>query len=206
MKLNRNLIALLAIAVIILSGCTAVVAAENAPVTMSDAYAKAMTESVSVEAIEFEISEDMNKFIFDQDIVFDDGLPAHGSSFITEGYIYEAGTLNGSNGMNADGSPEFPDKVIGKWICNGKMYGDAAHATGGAWVVSTQLLMFDEAHGGGTIVTEGMELADIGVFADRVVTGGSGRFLGKTIAAEQALQGLNATEGVVLSYRLDVHQ
>jgi hypothetical protein len=35
--------------------------------------------------LEFDVAEDMTRFTFDQTKVFEDGLPAHGSSFITEG-------------------------------------------------------------------------------------------------------------------------
>jgi hypothetical protein len=41
--------------------------------------------------------------------VHEDDLPAYGNSFITQGYIYEYGTLNGSNGVLPNGKPEFPD-------------------------------------------------------------------------------------------------
>lgn len=204
MNFKRNLLAMLALVILVLSGCAAVVPADAAPVAVAQAYVN--TVSAETQVLEFEISEDMGKFVFNKDIAFEDGMPAHGSNFITEGYIYEAGTLNGSNGVNADGSPEFPDKVMGKWICMGAMYGDAAHADGGPWVVSTQYLMFDEAHGGGTLVTEGLEYSDIGAFNERIITGGSGRFFNVPVEAEQALEGFNATEGVVLSYRVMVHQ
>ena len=63
---------------------------------------------------EFEVAEDPNRFVFDTAIVDANGMPAHGSTFITQGYIYPAGALNGSNGVLADGSPEFPDKVLGE--------------------------------------------------------------------------------------------
>jgi hypothetical protein len=89
------------------------------------------------EMLEFNISEDMTRFIFDKDVVYEDGMPADGSSFITRGYIYEAGTLQESNGVNADGSPEYPEKVVGEWICQGYMINDAGHAKGRVWVFST---------------------------------------------------------------------
>ena len=37
-------------------------------------------------------------------------LSAHGNAFITQGYIYPAGTLTDSNGVNPDGTPEFPTR------------------------------------------------------------------------------------------------
>src|SRR5687767_6137498 len=87
-----------------------------------------------IKTIEFDVSEDMNRFIFDKDVVYEDGMPADGSSFITRGYLYQPGTLKGDgDGMNADGSPQYPDKVIGEWICQGYMINEAAHAKGGVW-------------------------------------------------------------------------
>lgn len=63
--------------------------------------------------LEFDVAEDMNRCVYDQDVVYEDGMPAGGRSFITRGYLYPTGTLTGSNGVNPDGSPEFPDLVIG---------------------------------------------------------------------------------------------
>src|SRR5262249_3667893 len=64
--------------------------------------------------IRFEVSENAKRFVFDETPLFDDGAPTYGNEFVTEGYIYPAGTLNGTNGVNPDGSPEFPNKVIGR--------------------------------------------------------------------------------------------
>lgn len=77
----------------------------------------------STKVVEFDVSEDMTRFIFDKDVAYEDGLPADGSAFITRGYLYKPGTLSGSNGMIVTRDennnvvkvePEFPDKVIGE--------------------------------------------------------------------------------------------
>ena len=82
--------------------------------------------------VEFDVSEDMTRFVFNKDVAFEDGMPADGSSFITRGYLYPVGTLKGDgDGTNEDGSPQYPDKVIGEWICSGYMINDAGHATSG---------------------------------------------------------------------------
>jgi len=158
------------------------------------------------QVVEFDVAEDMNRFIFDQDVTFDDGMPADGSSFITRGYLYEAGTLTDSDGVNPDGSPEYPEKVIGEWICQGYMINDAGHATGGVWVFSTQFFQFSEEPGAETIVTQGYELADVGVAIQRAITGGTGSYENARGQGEQTLLGLNATEGVNLRVSLNVNK
>lgn len=158
-----------------------------------------------VETLKFDAAEDMTRFAFDQTKTFDDGLPAHGSSFVTEGYIYEYGTLTESNGVLANGSPEFPDKVIGTWICKGWFVGDAAHATEGVWVVSTQIYNFGEAYGNTTLVTEGYESAAIDEAITRAITGGTGEYVGARGLANQTLLGFNkGTEGVNLRVEVEL--
>lgn len=165
--------------------------------------ALATSLAAAQETIDIEISEDMTSFVFNGDITYDDGLPAHGSSFVTKGYVYPAGTLDGGNGVLADGSPEFPDAVIGEWICFGTMINDAAHASGGAWVVSTQIINFTNEPGAETIVTTGYEFADATPVA-RAVSGGTGRYADARGEAVQVMTGLNAGEGVVLSVRVEL--
>jgi hypothetical protein len=43
-------------------------------------------------------------------------MPAHRNPFVTQGYVYPADTLKpGIDGVNEDGSPAFPDLVLGTW-------------------------------------------------------------------------------------------
>ena len=154
--------------------------------------------------IKFDAAENMARFSFDETKVFADGLPAHGSSFITEGYLYEYGTLTDSNGVLADGSPEFPDKVIGKWVCRGWFIGDAAHAESGPWVITTQIYNFGDDIGVETITSEGFELADFDVAIGRAITGGTGSYEGATGEVSQVLLGFNQGEGVNLRFELEV--
>ena len=159
-----------------------------------------------VEVIKFDVAEDMGNFAFDDAPVFDDGLPARGNSFITQGYIYEHGTIDGTNGVLADGSPEFPDKVIGTWVCRGWFIGDAAHAESGPWVITTQIYNFGEEYGNTTIVSEGYELADINVPIQRAVTGGTGQYSNVGGQVEQQLLGFNGTEGVNIRFKITLEQ
>ncbi|HMQ34494.1 MAG TPA: hypothetical protein PKD53_27405 [Chloroflexaceae bacterium] len=172
------------------------------------AYA-GLAERGRTETLTFEVAEDMTRFVFDQDVVYDDGLPADGSAFITRGYLYEPGTLTcdaeGScDGVNADGSAQFPDRVVGEWICSGYMINDAGHATGGVWVFSTQFFQLGDQPGAQTVVSQGYELADLGVAISRAITGGTGAYADARGQGQQTMLGLNASEGVTLRVQLDV--
>jgi hypothetical protein len=172
------------------------------------AYAN-LTERGRTETLMFDVSEDMTRFVFDKDVVYDDGLPADGSSFITRGYLYPVGTLTCDaegvcNGVNADGTPEFPEKLVGEWICSGYMINDAGHATSGVWVVSTQFFQLSDTPGAETLVTQGYELADVGVAISRAISGGTGRYRDARGQGQQTMLGLNASEGVSLRVQLDV--
>jgi hypothetical protein len=150
----------------------------------------------SSDTIRVEVAEDGARFVFGQDYLFPDGMPAYGSPFVTQGYIYPEGTLNGTNGVLEDGSPEFPDKVIGEWTCYGYMIGEGAHATTGEWVVSTQIYKLHEQDA--TIVTNGFEIADLNVPAARAITGGTGEFSAASGEQTQELLGFTEKMGVNL--------
>jgi hypothetical protein len=153
---------------------------------------------------EFEVAENGTRFFYDEEPVFADGLPAPGNAFVTEGYIYPAGTLNGSNGVLPDGSPEFPKQVIGTWICRGFFIGDGMHTTSGPMVITTQIFNFGEEYGKVTLVTDGYELADVGVPIKRAITGGTGPLKTARGEVSQVLLGVNVTTGVVLRFDLNL--
>jgi hypothetical protein len=172
------------------------------------AYA-GLAERGRTETLTFDVAEDMTRFVFDQDVAYEDGMPADGSSFITRGYLYPAGTLTCDaegkcDGVNEDGSPQYPDKLVGEWICSGYMINDAGHATSGVWVFSTQFFQLGTEPGAETIVTTGYELADIGVAIKRATTGGTGAYAEARGEGEQTLLGFNAGLGVSLSVKLNV--
>ena len=61
----------------------------------------------------FEVAEDLSHFVYAEAPVFEDGMPAYGNAFVTQGYVYPAGTLEGGvEGTLPDGSPAFPEKVV----------------------------------------------------------------------------------------------
>jgi len=145
----------------------------------------------------FDVAEDISRFIFASEPVFEDGVPAFGNAFVTQGYIYEDGTLDGgAEGTLADGSPAFPKKVIGRWTCDGYFVGAGARTTTGAMVITRQVFEFDN---GDILINQGAELADIGVDAPRAITGGTGSFAEITGEMTQVLLGMTDGYGVRLS-------
>ena len=154
--------------------------------------------------LQFDVAEDATHFVFDPDLVDDDGMPGYGTSFITHGYLYPAGTLSEGNGVNADGSPEFPDQVLGEWICRGWFVGEGMRTTSGAVVITSQVYTFGDTPGEAMISSDGYELINVGVEVSRAITGGTGPFAGAGGEARQVLLGLNATEGVNLQYELEL--
>lgn len=163
------------------------------------ADAKAKTET-----IEFDVAEDGTRFVFDEAPVFDDGLPAYGNAFVTQGYIYEAGAVADGAGVNGDGSATHPELVIGTWTCEGHFIGDGANTETGAWVVSKQVFDLGDQPGAEQIVTEGLELVDHDVAGLRPIVGGTGKYRSATGEQTQVLHGHNESEGVQLSITLSV--
>jgi hypothetical protein len=156
-------------------------------------------QNAEANVLTVEVAEDGGRFVFSSERLFDDGMPQYGTPFVTQGYIYEAGTLNGSNGVLADGSAEFPDKVIGTWTCYGYMIGDGGHTETGEWVVSTQVYQFNEENGGGIIVTNGFELVDINVPVARAISSGTGAYRSASGEMVQKLLGFTDAMGVNLT-------
>ncbi len=147
----------------------------------------------------FEVAEDGNRFIFGKERLFEDGNPNYGTPFVTQGYIYPEGTLNGSNGVLGDGSPEFPDLVLGEWTCYGYMIGEGAHTTTGQWVVSTQIYQFNDSED--ILVTDGFELVDFNVPAARAISRGTGDY--NTARGEQIQELLGFTEQMGVNLRVE---
>jgi hypothetical protein len=134
--------------------------------------------------------------------------PAFGDFFMQEGLIYEAGTLSANCaggdgcGLNPDGTPEFPEAVIGKWTCYGSFVGNGGATAEGVWLYSTQVYEFDVeqlednvfAPGEHALISHGAERIDLGVPFDRAVTGGYGQFDRSVGQLRQTKIGFNQTE------------
>jgi hypothetical protein len=179
-------------------------AATPRPISSLSAEDSIAAATASDGVLRFDVAEDGTYFAFDPDLTDADGMPGYGTSFVTHGYLYPAGTLSESNGVNADGSPEFPDRVLGEWICRGWFVGEGLLTTTGAVVVTSQLYSFGNTPGEAMLSSDGYELADVGVEVARAITGGTGPFIGAGGEARQVLLGLNATEGVNLQYELEL--
>jgi hypothetical protein len=172
--------------------------------------------------VTFEIAEDGTRFSPDEGPVFEeDGMPAYGAAFVTQGYIYPEGTLTCGpaedadetappvcNGVLPDGSPEFPALVLGEWSCWGYHVGDGAHTETGPIVVTTQMYSFGDEPGAEIITTAGYELADFNALVKRSVTGGTGLYRDASGEQSQELLGLNnadlPTFGVSLRITFDL--
>ena len=152
----------------------------------------------------FDVAEDISRFVSAKAPVFDDGLPAYGNPFITQGYIYPAGTLTeGVEGTLPDGEPAFPELVVGEWTCNGYFVGQGMHTTTGAIVMTRQVFRF---RNGDLLISHGPELADIGQPVTRAVTGGTGEYADARGAIVQTLLGMSEGFGVRLQVEVGGHR
>jgi hypothetical protein len=131
-------------------------------------------------------------------------LTAHDATCFSQGYIYPAGTLSAQiDGVNADGSPQFPDQVLGLWSSYGWSVGDGTQDSDRPRLLSTQLYQFGREWGAATLVSEGYGLANTGSTVARAITGGTGPF---AVARGELIDtnlGVNETEGG--NARYEVH-
>ncbi len=148
----------------------------------------------------FDVAEDHTRFVFASQPVFEDGMPAYGNAFVTQGYIYPAGTLsNGAEGVNPDGSAAYTDLVIGTWTCDGYFVGDGMRTETGAIVMTRQVHHFNT---GEILISHGPELVDAGVPFERAVTGGTGDYL-NTNELQQVMLGMSEGFGVRLQFEIE---
>ena len=148
----------------------------------------------------FDVAEDMSRFVFASAPVFDEGMPAYGNAFVTQGYIYPAGTLDGGvEGTLPNGDPAFPELVIGEWTCDGYFVGDGMRTETGAVVITRQIYRFND---GDLLISHGPELIDAGVTVTRAVTGGTGDYADAPASLDQVLLGMSEGYGVRLQIEL----
>lgn len=151
-------------------------------------------------ALRFEVAEDHTRFAWAGTPELTDGLPAGRTAYVAQGYLYPEGTLNGTNGVKANGSPEFPDKVLGQWLCYGWYLGVDDQVA--PWV-SSHLFNFGGTWGDATLVSEGFDIDDVNVPLTRAIAGGSGPYAAARGTQLETNLGFNATDG--LGIRFEVH-
>lgn len=149
----------------------------------------------------FDVAEDHTRIFMSSQPVHENGMPAHGNAFVSQGYIYPEGTLAGNTvGVLQDGSPAFPDLVLGTWTCDGYFVGEGGNATTGVWIISRQTFAFKD---GATVVTQGTEIADIGQPNLRPVTGATGDFADIEGRLIQTTLGFNDFWGLSATYQFE---
>jgi hypothetical protein len=152
--------------------------------------------------LRFEVAEDAKPYVWSGQPELVDGRPASATPFLTYGYIYPEGTLTESNGVLPDGSPEFPDKVVGHWSCYGWWLGDAAHAGRSAPWLTTHVFNFGGQWGVATLVSEGYSIDEFDVPLERAIVGGTGVYAGALGVQMETNFGINATNGVNFRYEI----
>jgi hypothetical protein len=187
-----------------------VMTARPSAVTCAFAFALSAAAAHATEpykTFSVDIVADCNRFI-SEGIGHPHPGPVFGDYFMQEGLIYKGGTLAANCpggdgcGLNPDGTPEFPEAVIGKWTCYGSFVGKGGATAEGVWLYSTQLYEFDVeqiepnvfAPGAHALVSVGPERNDLSVPFDRAVTGGSGKFRHARGQLQQTKIGFNQTE------------
>jgi hypothetical protein len=177
------------------------------------AAAQTATPGKPVKSLTVDVAQNMTTFVPDEAPLHEDGMPAYGNRFIIEGFIYPEGTLDDGNGVillqddegNPVVEPEFPDKVIGKWICRGWFVGDGVHTTDEPWAITTQVFAFGDSYGEQTITSEGYELPfSLEAAVYRAITGGTGDYVGASGEQVQSLVGINATQGANFRIEFDL--
>ena len=154
--------------------------------------------------LRFDVAEDGTRYVWSGDPKLADGMPTNGNPFVSQGYIYPEGTLTESNGIVADGSPEFPDKVLGQWTCYGWWIGDPTHVEQSAPWLTTHLFNFGGAYGEATIVTEGYSINDMDVALERAITGGTGLYTEARGVQLETNLGFNASKGGNFRYEVRI--
>ena len=151
----------------------------------------------------FDVAEDHTRFVFQSAPVDEEGMPAHGNPFITQGYVYPVGTLQpGVDGVNEDGSPTFPDLVLGTWTCDGFLVGPAMKAETGVFLISRQTVVLND---GDMLVSDGPEIIDENVEFPRAISGATGGFVGHDGDIGQTFLGWGTFMGLRATFALEGH-
>ena len=166
----------------------------------ADAVLARITDSDGT--LRFEIAEDGTRLVWADQPVYTTRHATYGAPFLTQGYIYPMGTLSATaGGVNTDGSPQFPEKVVGEWTCYG-WYAGGARASNGPWILATQIYQFGSDWGAVTLVSEGYVSTTDGSVVGRAITGGTGPFAAARGEVWATTLGINATAGSNARYEV----
>ena len=202
--LRSKVVQMLAV-VMVLSCVTAAggVSAKTSAASVSALTAdEAITQITGPDGVlRFDVAEDGSRFTWSGNPLLVDGMPAGSTPYVTQGYIYPEGTLGDSNGVLADGSPEFPEKVLGQWSCWGWRLGQSDHANGPMWLTA-HLFNFGDGWGEATLMSEGYSIDDLGIALDRVIVGGTGPYAGADGVQLETNLGFNKSQGGNFRYEL----
>ena len=130
-------------------------------------------------------------------------LACLGSTLAVSGTQFAEGN---DRSVNPDGSPEFPDRVIGRWSARGWHVGNGGKTTQGPWVVTTQIFDLGPEVGVRSIVTDGYETPEINKPIRRAITGGTGKYVAaKGEQTQWMLRFPNPTFGLNARIELKIH-
>lgn len=135
-----------------------------------------------------DVAEDFSQFAYTP--VSPGDIPRRGSTFVTEGNIFPAGTIAG-DGATFD--PNGPGS-LGRWTCRGIHLVDAPEIPAASlWVHTAQLFALPNDQR--SLASDGVEGNSLVL---RAVTGGTGPFKGYVGQQRQEFLGFNASGGVNL--------
>lgn len=174
----------------------------TAPSTLTAAVVLArLTDSAG--NLRFEVAEDGTRMVWADHSLFTDPHAAYGAPFLAQGYMYPPGTLSATaGGVNSDGSPQFPERVVGEWTCYGWYLGGGAQAIEGPWILATEIYQFGSQWGAVTLVSDGYVSTESQRPVSRAITGGTGPFATMRGEVQSLLLGINETQGSNARYEV----
>jgi hypothetical protein len=196
------LVAVVAVAAVALVGSPGRSAAKSSAAVSAysaDDAVKLVTGKDGV--LRLETAEDHTRFAWAGNPPLVDGLPAQDDAYVAQGYIYPAGTLKGTDGVLEDGSPEYPDKVLGQWTCYGWWVGAGKPGETAPWL-SVHVFNFGGEPGTAMLLTTGYDIDELVIPIDRAVTGGTGPYATARGVQTEVNLGYNTTNGINIKYEI----
>ena len=201
------LVAVVALAAVALVGSPARGTAKTPAAAVSAFTADEAIEQITAAdgTLRFDVAENATLFAWSGDPELKDGVPGPPHRLRLPGLHLSRRHADQRQRRLADGSPEFPDKVLGQWSCWGWHVGAGAAAGAAPWL-TTHLVSFGGASGEATLVSEGYSIDDLAAVLERAITGGTGAFAGARGVQRETNLGFNATEGMNFRYEYVVER